>query len=69
MVSTIVDVVLAAVGLGVLTLVVVTVWLVARNRPSRPPLTRGEASRPVPRSMRGWQAFAVREIRRRGRSR
>ena len=63
------DLVAALVGVALTVLVVLTIWLVARGRVSRPPRTGRETSRPVPRSMRGWQAFALREVRRAGRRR
>lgn len=62
-------VVVGLVGLGLVLLIIVTIWLVARGRSPRGPMSVREASRPVPRSMRGWQAFAVREVRRGGRRR
>lgn len=59
------DVVAAVLGIGLAALVVVTVVLVARNRPPQA-RARRDPYRVRARSMRGWQASAIREIRRAG---
>lgn len=60
--------VVAALGLAFVVLIVVTVVRVARGRPPQP---RGGRAMPrhYGRSMRAWQAGALRDIRRQGRRR
>ena len=62
-------VVLVVAGVLVLTLIVVTVALVARDRPAQPRRSARERTRFNPRSMRGFDTMMRREVRRRGRRR
>ncbi len=52
--------------IGLILLIGVTVGLVARGRPRQPPPSRG-MPKTYGRSLRGWQAGVLRDIRRRGR--
>lgn len=54
-------------GLLVLIAIVATIISVSRNRPAQPTRTHPDPYRVRGRSMRGWQASAIREIRRAGR--
>jgi len=49
-------------------LIVLTVVLAARNRPAQPMRPRYEPYRVRGRSVRGWQASVIRELRRAGRA-
>jgi hypothetical protein len=56
-------VIVVAVGLGI----VITVVLVARDRPAQPARKHPDPYRVRGRSIRGWQNSAIKEIRRAGR--
>jgi hypothetical protein len=56
-----------ALGLAFGTVVVLTVVLASRNRPPQAPRRHPGPYRVRGRSIRGWQASAIREIRRAGR--
>ncbi len=60
----IVEIVFGAAFVGV---VVFTIAAVARGRPAQPPRRHPAPYRVRGRSIRGWQASAIREIRRAGR--
>ena len=47
--------------------IIATIVMVARNRPQQPERKHPDPYRVRGRSMRGWQASAIREIRRAGR--
>jgi hypothetical protein len=61
------DIVAIVVGALVALAIVATIVMVGRNRPAQPARTHPDPYRVRGRSMRGWQASAVREIRRAGR--
>jgi hypothetical protein len=61
------DIVAIVVGLLVALAIVVTIVMVSRNRPAQPARKHPDPYRVRGRSMRGWQASALREIRRAGR--
>jgi hypothetical protein len=63
----IIGVVAIVLGLLVLIAIVATIISVSRNRPAQPIRTHPDPYRVRGRSMRGWQASAIREIRRAGR--
>jgi hypothetical protein len=67
MAARIIDIV--AIGLGLLAAVAIiaTIVMVARNRPAQAARRHPDPYRVRGRSMRGWQASAIREIRRAGR--
>jgi hypothetical protein len=67
MAAHIIDVIVAALGVALVVGVAVTVALVARDRPAQPARKHPDPYRVRGRSMRGWQASALREIRRAGR--
>ncbi|HEY0869350.1 MAG TPA: hypothetical protein VGD55_03040, partial [Acidothermaceae bacterium] len=55
------------IGLLVALAIVATIVMVSRNRPPQPERKHPDPYRVRGRSMRGWQASALREIRRAGR--
>jgi hypothetical protein len=61
------DIVAIVVGLLVALAIVMTIVMVSRNRPAQTARKHPDPYRVRGRSMRGWQASAVREIRRAGR--
>jgi hypothetical protein len=61
------DIIAIVVGLLVALAIVVTIATVSRNRPAQPARKHPDPYRVRGRSMRGWQASAIREIRRAGR--
>lgn len=61
------DFVAVLLGAAVVLGIVVTVVLVVRGRPSQAPQSRRPHNRVQGRSLRGWQASVLREIRRAGR--
>jgi hypothetical protein len=63
----IIGIVAIVLGLLVLVAIVATIISVSRNRPAQPTRTHPDRYRVRGRSMRGWQASAIREIRRAGR--
>ena len=67
MVSTVFAVLAALLGAALLVAVVTTVVLVTRNRTAQPTRRHPDHYRVRGRSIRGWQASAIREIRRAGR--
>jgi hypothetical protein len=67
MAAHIIDIVAIAVGVLVALAIVVTIVMVSRNRPAQPERKHPDPYRVRGRSMRGWQASAIREIRRAGR--
>lgn len=66
-VGRILDSVAVIIAAAVAAVVVLTIVLVARGRPPRPPGTLPDRYRVRGRSLSGWQASAIREIRRAGR--
>jgi hypothetical protein len=56
-----------AIGLLVAAAIIATIVMVSRNRPAQPARRHPDPYRVRGRSMRGWQASAIREIRRAGR--
>jgi hypothetical protein len=67
MAAHIIDVIAIVVGLLVAITIIVTIVMVGRNRPAQPARRHPDPYRVRGRSMRGWQASAIREIRRAGR--
>jgi hypothetical protein len=67
MAAHIIDIVAIAVGLLVALAIVAMIVMVSRNRPAQPDRKHPDPYRVRGRSMRGWQASAIREIRRAGR--
>jgi hypothetical protein len=67
MAAHIIGVVAIVIGAIVVIAIVATIVMVARNRPQQPARTHPDPYRVRGRSMRGWQASAIREIRRAGR--
>jgi hypothetical protein len=67
MVAHILDIVAIVIGLLVALAIVMTIVMVSRNRPAQPVRKHPDPYRVRGRSMRGWQASALREIRRAGR--
>jgi hypothetical protein len=63
----ILSVIAIVIGCLVAILIIATVIRVARNRPQQPVRRHPDPYRVRGRSMRGWQASAIREIRRAGR--
>jgi hypothetical protein len=63
----IVEVVAIVIGCLVAIVIIATIVMVARNRPPQPARKHPDPYRVRGRSMRGWQASAIREIRRGGR--
>jgi hypothetical protein len=61
------DIVAIVIGLLVALAIVMTIVMVSRNRPAQPARKHPDPYRVRGRSMRGWQASALREIRRAGR--
>jgi hypothetical protein len=67
MAAQIIGIVAIAIGSLVAIAIVATIVMVARNRPEQPARKHPDPYRVRGRSMRGWQASAIREIRRAGR--
>ena len=67
MADQILNVVAIAIGLLVVAAIVATIVMASRNRPAQPARRHPDPYRVRGRSMRGWQASAIREIRRAGR--
>jgi hypothetical protein len=67
MAAHIIDIVAIVLGLVVALAIVATIVMVGRNRPAQPARKHPDPYRVRGRSMRGWQASAIREIRRAGR--
>jgi hypothetical protein len=67
MAAHIVDIVAIVIGLLVALAILITIVMVSRNRPAQPARKHPDPYRVRGRSMRGWQASALREIRRAGR--
>jgi hypothetical protein len=67
MAARIINIAVAVILFLAVTGIVVTIVRVARNRPPQPPRSRHDRYRVRGRSIRGWQASAIREIRRAGR--
>jgi hypothetical protein len=67
MADQIINIVVIAIGVLVAIAIVATIVMVARNRPAQPVRRHPDPYRVRGRSMRGWQASAMREIRRAGR--
>jgi hypothetical protein len=67
MADQIINIVVIAIGALVAIAIVATIVMVARNRPAQPVRRHPDPYRVRGRSMRGWQASAMREIRRAGR--
>ena len=67
MAAHIITVVAVVIGCLVAIVIIATIVMVARNRPPQPARKHPDPYRVRGRSMRGWQASAIREIRRAGR--
>jgi hypothetical protein len=68
MAGRIIDIVAIAIAATVALAIVATIVMVTRNRPAQPTRVHPDRYRVRGRSMRGWQASAIREIRRAGRA-
>jgi hypothetical protein len=68
MAGRIIDIVAIAIATMVVLAIVATIVMVSRNRPAQPARVHPDRYRVRGRSMRGWQASAIREIRRAGRA-
>ena len=68
MAGRIIDIVAIAIAAPVALAIVATIVMVSRNRPAQPTRVHPDRYRVRGRSMRGWQASAIREIRRAGRA-
>jgi hypothetical protein len=68
MAGRIIDIIAIALAAAVALAIVATIVMVARNRPAQPTRVHPDRYRVRGRSMRGWQASAIREIRRAGRA-
>jgi hypothetical protein len=68
MAGRIIDIVAIAIAALVVLAIVATIVMVSRNRPAQPTRVHPDRYRVRGRSMRGWQASAIREIRRAGRA-
>jgi hypothetical protein len=66
-VSGVLDVIGIIIGGLAAVAIIATIVMVARNRPQQPERKHPDPYRVRGRSMRGWQASAIREIRRGGR--
>jgi hypothetical protein len=66
-VSGVLDVIGITIGCLAAIAIIATIVMVARNRPQQPERKHPDPYRVRGRSMRGWQASAIREIRRGGR--
>jgi hypothetical protein len=67
MAAQIIGIIAIVIGGLVAVVIIATIVRVARNRPQQPVRTHPDPYRVRGRSMRGWQASAIREIRRAGR--
>jgi hypothetical protein len=67
MAANIIGIIAIVTGCLVAIVVIATIVMVARDRPQQPPRKHPDPYRVRGRSMRGWQASAIREIRRAGR--
>jgi hypothetical protein len=67
MAAEIIGIVAIVIGCLVAIAIIATIVMVVRNRPQQPARTHPDRYRVRGRSMRGWQASAIREIRRAGR--
>ncbi len=67
MAAHIIGIVAIVIGCLVAIAIIATIVMVARNRPPQPGRKHPDPYRVRGRSMRGWQASAIREIRRAGR--
>ena len=67
MAAHIIGIVAIVIGCFATIAIVATIVRVARNRPQQPARRHPDPYRVRGRSMRGWQASAIREIRRAGR--
>jgi hypothetical protein len=67
MAADIIGIVAIVIGCLVAIAIIATIVMVARNRPQQPARSQHDRYRVRGRSMRGWQASAIREIRRGGR--
>ena len=67
MAAQIIEIVAIVIGCLAAIAIIVTIVMVARNRPQQPARQHPDPYRVRGRSMRGWQASAIREIRRAGR--
>jgi len=67
MAAHIITIIAIVIGCLVATAIIATIVMVARNRPQQPARKHPDSYRVRGRSMRGWQASAIREIRRAGR--
>jgi hypothetical protein len=54
------------IGVAIVVLLL-TIYLVRRDRPQQPRRTKAEIARPQPRSMAGFQRRVIRDLRRAGR--
>jgi hypothetical protein len=68
MAGRIIDIVAIAIAAVVVLAIIATIVMVSRNRPAQPTRVHPDRYRVRGRSMRGWQASAIREIRRAGRA-
>jgi hypothetical protein len=66
-VTGVLDVIGVIIGCLAAIAIIATIVMVARNRPQQPERKHPDPYRVRGRSMRGWQASAIREIRRGGR--
>lgn len=57
----------AVLGVALVVVIVATILVVSRGRPAQPGRRHPDPYRVRGRSIRGWQASAIREIRRAGR--
>ena len=67
MAADIIGIIAIVTGVLVAIVIITTIVMVARNRPEQPARSHPDPYRVRGRSMRGWQASAIREIRRAGR--
>lgn len=67
MAADIIGIIAIVTGVLVAIVIITTIVMVARNRPEQPARRHPDPYRVRGRSMRGWQASAIREIRRAGR--
>jgi hypothetical protein len=63
----IITIVAIVIGCAVAIVIIATIVRVARHRPQQPARSKRDLYRVRGRSIRGWQASAIREIRRSGR--
>jgi hypothetical protein len=67
MAANIIGIIAIVTGCLVAIVIITTIVMVARGRPQQPARKHPDPYRVRGRSMRGWQASAIREIRRGGR--